>query len=132
MKIVVNKCYGGFSLSPKCIERYYKLKGMKCYHFSKDGGVYIPHDGDGLFITSFSVPNPNDFKQKELWDNYYLTNRPENRTCPLLIQAIEEIGEKESSGSCAALRIIEIPDGVDWELDEYDGIESVHEKHRSW
>ena len=36
MKIVVNKCYGGFYLSLKCMKRYYGLKGLNCYNF-KDG-----------------------------------------------------------------------------------------------
>lgn len=39
---------------------------------------------------------------------------------------------KKASGKCAELKVIEIPDGVDWEIDDYDGIETVHEKHRSW
>jgi len=30
------------------------------------------------------------------------------------------------------LKIIEIPEDVDWEVDEYDGLETIHEKHRSW
>jgi hypothetical protein len=25
-----------------------------------------------------------------------------------------------------------VPDGVDWELSEYDGIEHVAEAHRTW
>lgn len=139
MKIVVNKCFGGYSLSTKATSKYYELKGIKAYHFSEDynsdykNRKYIPFEGkDGFFIHTFSVPNPNDFEEKELWKNYFLTNRPDDRTDPLLIQAIEEIGEKESSGSCASLEIIEIPDDVKWQIDEYDGIESIHEQHRSW
>ncbi|CAK0757599.1 hypothetical protein CCP1ISM_7520003 [Azospirillaceae bacterium] len=30
------------------------------------------------------------------------------------------------------MEVIEIPDGVDWTIDDYDGVESIHEKHRSW
>ena len=26
----------------------------------------------------------------------------------------------------------EIPDDVEWEIDDYDGIETIHEVHRSW
>jgi hypothetical protein len=76
------------------------------------------------------------------WDNYgYLDNEKldiesknyqEFRTSLKLIKVIEEIGLKEASGSHAELRIAEIPDDVEWEIDEYDGIESVHEVHRSW
>jgi hypothetical protein len=48
-----------------------------------------------------------------------------------LVQVIEELGE-EANGSHAKLEVIEIPDGVEYTIDEYDGIESIHEKHRSW
>jgi len=142
MKIVVNKCYGGYSLSHKAIARYYELKGLKVYHFKDDYSkghgidnkkyILVKEGDESLFTISFSVPNPNDFDSKELWSKYYLDSRPEDRTDPLLIQTIEELGEKESSGSCASLRIIEIPDNVNYEIDDYDGIESIHETHRSW
>lgn len=51
---------------------------------------------------------------------------------PKLIAAIEKVGEKEASGQFAKVRIVDIPDGIEWEIYEYDGIETVHEKHRSW
>ena len=60
-------------------------------------------------------------------DNY-LAWRSDKR----LIMAIEKIGEDAAGGSHSALRIVEIPDDVDWEVDEYDGMESIHEKHRIW
>jgi hypothetical protein len=28
--------------------------------------------------------------------------------------------------------VVEIPDGVEWEIAEYDGLEWVAEKHRTW
>jgi hypothetical protein len=30
------------------------------------------------------------------------------------------------------LRIVEIPDGVEWHISEYDGIEHIAENHRTW
>ncbi len=55
----------------------------------------------------------------------------ESRTCPTLIQIVEEMGEK-SWGMYSELKIVEIPDGVEWEIDECDGNEWVAEKHRTW
>jgi hypothetical protein len=37
-----------------------------------------------------------------------------------------------ASGGFASLKVVEIPDGIEWEIDEYDGKETIHEKHRSW
>ena len=59
------------------------------------------------------------------------TNSYSYRTHPDLIDAITQAGE-EASGSCAKIKIIEIPDGVQYEIDEYDGLETVHEIHRRW
>lgn len=81
----------------------------------------------GLFFIAYDIPNPT----RATPGNHYLDTRPDDRTDPHLIQTIEELGEL-ANGSCAELSIIEIPDDVEWVLDEYDGIETVHEKHRSW
>jgi len=101
MKIVVNRCYGGFSVSGAVL----KELGLK-----QDRYGYISNEDLGIKSD----------------------NGHAYRADPRLIEAIEKIGEEKSSGSLAALRIKHIPDGVDWEIDEYDGIETIHEKHRSW
>jgi hypothetical protein len=28
--------------------------------------------------------------------------------------------------------VVEIPDGIEWSIQEYDGLEWVAEKHRTW
>lgn len=61
--------------------------------------------------------------------DYYF--RPESRTDPALIQTIEELGE-EANGLCATLKIIEIPDDIEFEIEEYDGWEWISEAHRKW
>jgi len=59
------------------------------------------------------------------------TGRDIERNDPKLIQVIEELGEM-AYGSFAKLKIIEIPDDIEWEIEEYDGNEWVSEKHRRW
>lgn len=53
------------------------------------------------------------------------------RNDPRLIQIVEELGE-DAAGYGAMLKIVEIQDDVEWEIDEYDGSEWVAEKHRTW
>lgn len=53
------------------------------------------------------------------------------RNDPILIQVIETLGD-EANGRFAKLDIIDIPDDVEWEISEYDGMERVDEVHRSW
>jgi hypothetical protein len=54
-----------------------------------------------------------------------------NRTDPRLIQVVEELGA-EASGRHSKLIIVDVPDGVEWEIEDYDGSEHVAEVHRTW
>ena len=95
MKVVINSCYGGFSLSKKGSERLNELE--------KNAQV----DPKYGFVYNTERHNPN------------------------LIKVVEELG-KEANGSCANLQIIEIPDGVDYTVKDYDGFEWIAERHRTW
>lgn len=53
------------------------------------------------------------------------------RNDPILVNIVEELGE-DSWGSFAELKIVDIPDDVEWEIEEYDGTEWVAEVHRTW
>lgn len=54
-----------------------------------------------------------------------------SRTDPVLVRVVEELGE-EANDSYSELKIVEIPDNVEWQIEEYDGAEWVAEKHRTW
>jgi len=153
MIIVINNNFGGFSLSPLAVKRIAELNGKECYFFdTKLSGEpqnrYTPIPLEGadcvMLWVAFSVKNPAEFLPKEErgkdgtykdfnteYKKIKLDNRPNDRTDPVLIRVVEELGIS-ANGSCASLKVIEIPDGTDWEIDEYDGSESVHEKHESW
>ena len=53
------------------------------------------------------------------------------RNDPILVQVVETLGI-EANDQFAKLHIVDIPDDVQWQIDEYDGMESVEEVHRSW
>jgi len=48
-----------------------------------------------------------------------------------LINVVETLGD-EANGECAELKIVEIPDDVDYIIEEYDGLEWISESHRTW
>ena len=54
------------------------------------------------------------------------------RDNPELIKLMEEKGSEFCSGKWASLKVVEIPDGVEWEIEEEDGDEWVSEVHRTW
>lgn len=117
MKIAINKCYGGFGLSDEALEKLieYGVPYFKSYkEVQNKDGLYIYDAGSsfGKYFTNL---------------DYY-----ENRTNELMIKVIEEIGEAKASGRFASIEIVSVPDDVEWFIDDYDGIESIHEKHRNW
>jgi hypothetical protein len=53
------------------------------------------------------------------------------RECPVLVALVEEYGAS-INGAFSALKVVEIPDGVNWYIEEYDGLEHISERHRTW
>lgn len=144
MKVVLNKCYGGFGLSPLATKRYLELKGEECYFYKQ---TRYKHNGVADEYVKISVDEAQqDLSVIHVYKKYlgekfskwptgqtdYFSEYDLDRSDPLLIKTIEELGEKKSSGHLAELKVIEIPDGIDWHIDDYDGIETLHKNHRSW
>ena len=142
-KIVINSCYGGFSLSHEAVMRYTELKGDETYGYvnirKPDGSLdfenYEPYDKekhtDNCLCIHYASKKSKNMTSKQLNANYVSNCRAEERDDPKLIQAVEELGDK-ANGGFSDLRIIEIPDDVKWVIDEYDGMESIEEEHKSW
>ena len=76
----------------------------------------------GFSISPKAVSVLSKIKGKEI-DTYYF-NELEGRTDADLIALIEEKGSEWVSGSCASLSIVEIPEGLSFSWDEYDGNET--------
>lgn len=146
MKIIINKCFGGFGFSPLAYVKYAEKKGINCYFFEMDLNTkkyksITLEDAQNSFLPyMFNVENPNDYNLSERDDDgtYTTANSLYNkisinidRTDPIAISVLEEIG-KLANTKYSDLKIVEIPDDIDYEIDEYDGIESIHEKHRIW
>lgn len=112
-RIVINKCFGGFSISEKglefmanrgCSEASVALENLRSYQADNVAHGWSKSNSGG-----------RDFPR----DNWHL------------IAAVEILG-REANGDCAELAIIEIPEDVNWTIDDYDGAESVVEVHRTW
>lgn len=102
MKIVINACYGGFGLSKMAIESYAARKGLQLGKWNKTFGFY-----DGISDRNIARDDKD------------------------LIEIVESLGSL-ANGSCAELKVVEIPDGIEWSVHEYDGNEWVAEAHRTW
>jgi hypothetical protein len=107
-KIVINAGYGGFSLS----EEAYKFLGL-------------PWDGYGF---GYGYIGDEEDENTYVDENYYEVKRDD----PKLLECVEMLGER-ANGAYGKLKIVEIPDDVEWEIHSCDsGWEWIAEKHRTW
>lgn len=140
MKIVINNCFGGFSLSPAGEQELAQLQGKKVYFYKQtkyrfQGGRdeyqrVDPTKGESFYFTLTRNLGEviNDLPDEEgLW----FDSREIHRDDSNLLTVIKRLGN-DANGECAKLKVVEIPDDVEWEIDEYDGNEWIAEKHRRW
>lgn len=136
-KVILNKCYGGFQVSDKAYQLYAKKKGLELFKYDmefRDKRFFYKKSTkqDNLFSTYFT----KDFGEggeisNEDYKRYHLYLKTENREDPILIEVVEELG-KEASDSCGNLIVVEIPKDLEYVIDDYDGIEILHEKVQEW
>lgn len=141
-KVAINKCHGGFGLSLKALEMLAELKGHgKLHHYLMDyeDRVYkkITAEGanerDVLFRHTFTENIGDNLPEDDFYSHFEKSNyAPEyERHDADLIKVIETLG-KEASGGFSRLEIVEIPKEVDYQIEEYDGLEWIAEKHSTW
>ena len=136
MELVINRCFGGFGLSPLAVGEYLKRKGKECFAYNDEniGSGKLYRRAEIENVTIFSIYTTKDFGETTTWDEikeYHFYPRDIDRTDLDLIEVVKKLGSK-ANGRCSELKIVEIPDGIEWEISEYDGLETVEEKHRSW
>lgn len=139
MKIVVNRCYGGFGLSEAATDLYIKKAGLNLYKWHGEhsrllGATYttVPREEyDAAYQRAISTPPPKGEGPFREVNSLSWSIREKDRADPILVEVVEELG-KAANTRFSDLEIVEIPDGTDWQIEEYDGKEWVAEKHRTW
>ncbi|MHC5375611.1 hypothetical protein ACYSNU_17730 [Enterococcus sp. LJL120] len=144
MKIVLNKCFGGFGLSHKAKMEIFKRKGIIVFPYthiwnskSIDRDYWERYEGQKLGSSLSQIyylekdPDVENFVMN--WED--VSNKfgfvdddydeTEMRNDETLVTVVEELGD-EADGSFANLKVVEIPEGVDWEISDYDGVETAH------
>ncbi len=148
MKVAINRCYGGFGLSDAAMEKLIEygvpVRKYETPERDPETGRYAYEPDEEVIYDRSLTPRGEDSWNDFYWRSvdegregsifggrYWDTWTKSNRTHPLVIRVIEELGEA-ANGPCASLEVVEIPDGIDWYIDEYDGVERINEQHRSW
>jgi len=105
IKVVISTDFGGFNLSGEVCEFIAKVNGWtRC---ADDYGYDYLLDTSGSRLDSWNIPRDNLG----------------------LVEAIEKLG---SNGVYENLKVVKVPEGVNWYIAEYDGKEWVAERHRTW
>lgn len=142
MKVVINKCFGGFGLSPEAIREYAMRKfGKEMFFYEADYANGHTWDNpkykryekapENRCSYVYSVMEDHGDAPTNLEGAEWLHDDGIERNDPVLVAIVEELGGR-ADGSFARLSVVEIPDGIDWYISDYDGQECVEEKHRSW
>lgn len=139
-KVAINACLGGFELSLLAQKMLLQLKGFKDVCFYKARGyrtlttnaeyfkildlnnekdifaLCLKRDyGDRVFKGDI---NMNDYMWEIIDD--IITNREDKD----LVMVIESLGS-QSNTDLSSLKIIKIPDGIEYAIDDNDGMESI-------
>jgi hypothetical protein len=160
MKVVINVCHGGFGLSPRALKRFAAQSGRECYFFTYgrtllDGRldlnkyveITIEEAEKTLFMQAFDTKTPPSSpadwnklslaERKAFNDEYskHIISFEQQIGCrsdPNLVKVVEELGT-DADGPLSKLRVVDVPrEPNEVEISEYDGWESIEEKHRSW
>lgn len=136
-KVVINRKFGGFGLSDAAY--------LKLHEYGVPIQAHVPEERDPE--TMLCLPQPandgevifdrtllNDDLEKSIMGlagRYWDCWTRDNREHPLVVRVVEELGT-DASGRFADLKVVEIPDGVQYTIEEYDGLEHIAEVHRTW
>ena len=115
MKIVINRRHGGFGLSREAVRKYFENSGCK---------LVVTTIQDGKYNQYYEVLFDGTLERWVEWEV--------RRSDPALVEAVEELGSERASDVGSALKVVEIPDDVKWQIKEYDGMEYIAEVHRTW
>jgi hypothetical protein len=110
-KIVINKSYGQFCVSHKAFMRLREL-GQQDSLLESDQGEFWP-------AAAPREPRLNQCGK--------LIPRDDEK----LVRVVEEL-HAEANGHAAELKVVTIPDGVQWIITNGGGGEQVSEVHRTW
>ena len=132
MKIVLNDCYGGFGLSYLAQALYLLVQGKTPY-------FYVQNHSSSYGVRTYTLAHDPQ-KINDLWAYCSFTFQGEfidhfpkdivnfkdiDRTDPILVSIVEILGSRAASSKLSFLTVVEIPDGTQYKIDSYDGVESI-------
>lgn len=138
MKAVINTCFGGFGLSEQAYEKLIEwgipVRAYKEQTRDPRTGLYREepeNEGEVIFDRDLAPAGDDLQRLGRCLGRYWESWTRDSRTHPLIVRVVEELG-RAADGPCAELTVVEIPDGIEYTIEEYDGNEHIAEAHRTW
>lgn len=141
MKVVINTRYGGYGLSTEAIKLYAKKANKPIFGYVEDyeaerkssehRPILRQRDNEEAWLVFWLAEDIGDSPTHEQLNAAKWFEGPGERHDPILVEVVEELGER-ADGDYASLKVVEIPDDVDYVIEEYDGTEWISEIHRTW
>lgn len=119
MKIVINKCHGGFSVNNDYLSYIQeKYSNIECFNLISRDDIDIE-----LYESIYNEKLPKDLEFKT-GKRYMFDN---DRSNPMLVDAVENVKSNipYGFGNTSMLEVIEIPDDSYWVILEFDGYEQL-------
>ena len=83
------------------------------------GGFGLSSEAESKYRELAGITDPNFYSRRIPRDDEHLI-------------AVVELMGSEASNKYSELKIVEIPDDINWYIEEYDGKEWVAERHQTW
>lgn len=140
-KIVINRSLASFRLSWQAWCLYVKLAGLTVRYLVFTWAD-MEHTAEECWARTKPL-DPDTTRQpaSNMWDvilytacDEGLTEHDLKRADPHLVKVVETLGNAAHGDEDGELKIVEVPDDVEWHLvtRDHDGCEYIAEKHRTW
>lgn len=132
-KVILNKCYGGSRPSYAAYMYYAQKKGWDIFAYTMDGfhSYRRAEKPSDLRFATFTIKDYGDNPKSFDWENDVLYLGGDFREDPVLIEVVEALG-KAASSELSRLVVVEIPADLDYVIDDYDGVETLHQRVEEW
>ena len=125
-KVILNKCFGGYSFSPLFIAKYLERTGAKNVTYQKTVYAKLGEREDIPMTRDQFVEHSAGFDAYACVDGERFYDYKIKRDDPVAIAILEELGSKACSGRYAELAIEEYNETkYAARIEEYDGSETL-------
>ena len=133
MKVVINKGFHQFCLSLEALKKMFGNVYVYQHDWLLD--LYFRQDSllDRRSRSNNFIYSTHDYGKETLRidDKHKIYFETMDRSLNQLVSVVEEMGQKAGAYG-TDLKIVEIPNDVNWEIEEFDGKERIREVGRIW